>query len=89
MRVEIVFIVVAAASYVAILTVGHSIAEDVNGKLGTQYKYKGIFVWKGDPWKEHQRLFPTSRKRMAVALIMLGSVSLLVLVAAMTFPYGK
>jgi hypothetical protein len=87
MRVQTVLIVVAAASYVATLTVGHSIAEDVNEKLGTQYK--GIFVWKGDPWTQHRRLFPSSRKRMAVALIMIGSVGLLVLVAALTFPYGK
>ena len=85
MRVEIVLFVVAAASFAAVLTVGHSIAEDK--KLGTQYQ--GIFVWKGDPWTEHQRLFPNSRKRMAVALIMLGSVGLLVLVAALTFPFGK
>lgn len=77
-RLQIVFIVTSMASFVATIAVGHSIAEDVNDKLGTEYR--GVFG-KGDPWTAHQRLFPASRKRMALALTLIGWVGLLLGVA--------
>jgi hypothetical protein len=80
-RLQIVLIVASMASFVATIAIGHSIAEDVNEKLGTEYK--GVFG-KGDPWTEHLRLFPASRKRVALALALIGFFGFGVLCAAVT-----
>jgi hypothetical protein len=75
--VQMIFLASSIASFVTTIATGHSIAEDVNGKMGTDYK--GVFVRKGDPWKEHERLFPASRKRIALAVALAASVGFLML----------
>jgi hypothetical protein len=54
------------ASFIANTLFGNSIAQDVNRALGTDYR--GIWNLHGNAiWKDHERLFPASPKRMAFA----------------------
>lgn len=62
---EIFFWAAAVASFSSAILIDDSIAKDVSEALGTDYK--GMFGLNGEKvWKEHQRLFPASRKRAAL-----------------------
>jgi len=55
----------AVASFIATVLIGNSIAKDVNQTSGTDYN--GIWSLSGNKiWKEHELLFPASRKRAAL-----------------------
>ncbi len=57
------------------ILIGSSIARDVDDALGTTYGG----IWNSSAtiiWKEHERLFPFSRKRSALIAVFLASVGL-------------
>ena len=65
----------AVASFTAHIVVASSMTRTVNDRLGTDYK--GIWSSHGDEvWKEHQRLFPASRKRAALAATLVAAFAL-------------
>ena len=64
----------ALASFAAHIVIARSVTEDVNDRLGTDYK--GIWSPDGSKtWAEHERLFPSSRKRVALAATFLVAAS--------------
>ncbi len=63
---QILSLAAAVASFVAMILIGKSITREVNEALGTDYN--GIWSLNGNKiWKEHERLFPANRKRVALA----------------------
>lgn len=63
---QILSLAAAVASFVAMILIGNSITREVNEALGTDYN--GIWSLSGNKiWKEHERLFPANRKRVALA----------------------
>lgn len=72
----------AVVCFVATITVGNSIAKDVNQALGTDYK--GIWSLEGNKvWKERERLFPASRKRLLLALALVLAFSFFIATAVL------
>ena len=72
--------VAAGASFVSMILIGNSIARDVNETLGTDFN--GIWNLNGDRiLKEHERLFPADRKRMALATAVVAAFGLFALAA--------
>lgn len=64
------------ASVISMALIGDSIAKDVNEAQGT--KYNGIWNLKGNRvWQEHERLYPASRKRAALAAALVAAFGLL------------
>jgi hypothetical protein len=73
---QILSLVAAFASSIGMVLIGNSIAKDVNEALGTDYN--GIWSLNGNRiWKEHERLFPNSRKRTALAVTLVVAFGLL------------
>jgi hypothetical protein len=73
---QILSLVAAFASSIGMVLIGNSIANDVNEALGTGYN--GIWSLNGNKiWKEHERLFPGSRKRTALAVTLVVAFGLL------------
>ena len=68
----------AVGLFTAGILIGSSIARDVDEALGTTYGG----IWNSNAntiWKEHERLFPLSRKRAALAGAFLASVGLFII----------
>ena len=73
----------ALASFTAHIVIARSVTEDVNDRLGTDYK--GIWSPDGSKtWAEHERLFPSSRKRVALAATMVAAFTLFMATAFLT-----
>ena len=72
---QILSLAAAVASFVGTILIGNSIAKDVNETLGTDYR--GIWSVSGNKiWKEHERLFPANRKRVALAIALVAAFGL-------------
>jgi hypothetical protein len=70
------------ASFIANILIGNSIAQDVNRALGTDYS--GIWNLHGNAiWKDHERLFPASPKRVAFATALVFAFGLYVAAAVL------
>ncbi len=78
--IETVCLAASFLSFVMVLVLSRRIAEDVNERLGTDYR--GVFVWRGNPWNEHDRLLPGCHKRAALAVALIASCGLLMVAAA-------
>ncbi len=64
-------------SFVLVIVIGGSITKDVNESLGESYN--GIWSARGNKiWKDHERLFPASRKRICLAAALLSSFAFLI-----------
>jgi hypothetical protein len=72
----------AGVFFMAMPGIGMSITKDVNEKFGTSYV--GLWTLQGNKiWGEHQKLFPHSRKRIALAATLLAAFGLLFVVACL------
>jgi hypothetical protein len=67
----------AVASFIGTVLIGNSIAKDVNEALDTDYN--SIWSLSGNKiWKEHERIFPSNRKRTALAATLVVAFGLVV-----------
>jgi hypothetical protein len=77
---QILLLAASFASLVGCIVIGNAIAKDVNGSLGTGYN--GIWRLNGNKiWNEHERLFPASRKRAALATTVVAAFGLITVAA--------
>lgn len=76
MRISVVVTCTAAViCFVAALEFGNSIAQDVQEALSTNENF-----WSSQGsriWNEHEKLFPQSRKRAALAVTLIAAFGLL------------
>lgn len=77
---QILSLAMAFGSHITLLLIGNSITREVNEALGTEYK--GIWRFNGNKvLKEHERLFPASRKRVAHTAALAGVIGFLLAAA--------
>ena len=72
--IQVLTSLAAVGLFTAGILIGSSIAHDVDEALGTAYGG----IWRSNAktiWREHERLFPMSRKRAALAGAFLASVA--------------
>ena len=71
--IQVLTSLVAVGLFIAGILIGSSIAREVDEASGTNYG--GIWSSNANTiWKEHERLFPMSRKRAALVGAFLASV---------------
>jgi hypothetical protein len=64
-------------SFALVIVIGGSITKDVNESLGESNN--GIWSARGNKiWKDHEQLFPASRKRLYLVAALLSSFAFLI-----------